>query len=293
MKKHVEALFNRWALQPKWILVSVGVLLVLMVGLVDVLLPVGLSASILYLIPIACLTWLTGRRTGFLLSLLAAIVTLIGHLAVPLAFSRWIIFCNAAIDFGVFIIVSHLLASLKFTQEQEQRLTRTDALTGAVNQQYFLELTQMELLRAKRHGYPLTLALIDVRDFQRVSDRYGTSAGESLLCLISQVAHLQTRKLDVFARTQEAEFALLLPQTNYSQAQIVLHRLQERLTKTLQSGSFPGNVCMGAVTFTVSPSSVESLMETVSRLLSSNPSDGEGLRHFVANQAPLSQDRGM
>ena len=73
-----------------------------------------------------------------------------------------------------------LTGNLAEIHELHQRLQEQairDPLTGLYNRRYLDETLDRELARAKREGYPLSLAMIDLDHFKAVNDTYGHKAG--------------------------------------------------------------------------------------------------------------------
>ena len=112
---------------------------------------------------------------------------------------------------------------------REQRLARTDGLTGLCNRRYFLELAAREFNTAVRYRHPLALLMFDVDGFKRVNDTLGHRAGDEVLAWVAQTATAQIRAVDVLARYGGDEFVILLPQTSAQQALPMAERLRERV----------------------------------------------------------------
>ncbi|MGA7938175.1 MAG: GGDEF domain-containing protein [Kovacikia sp.] len=258
----------------------VGSFLLLLLGIIDYLTTADISLAIFYLIPITFGTWFAGRWCGFFLSLEAALIWWIDERHIKSESYFWLVSWNTMINLGFFLITSYLLSNLKLSYEREKYFARTDSLTRAVNHRHFLELLQLEVDRSKRYNYALTVAYIDVDNFKAVNDRLGHSAGDRLLCLISQVAHEQIRSIDTVARLGGDEFALLLPQTDYEQGETVLQRLQRKWMETVQDESFPVSFSIGAATFSRLPKSADAVIEQVDRLMYAVKNRGKnGLEH--------------
>jgi diguanylate cyclase (GGDEF)-like protein len=280
MKQLSIAFTVYWKNQSKVLIVSVGFFLILLIGIVDYFTTADISLAIFYLIPITFATWFAGRWSGFFLSLEAAIIWWSDDLQIRSDSDLWLISWNATINFGFFVITSYLLSNLKLAYEREKRLARIDSLTGAANHRHFLELLQIEIDRCRRYNYPLTIAYMDVDNFKLVNDRFGHSAGNRLLCLISQVALDQLRSIDTFARLGGDEFALLLPQADYEQGKTVLQRLQDKWLGAMQSNAFPVSFSIGAATFLQPPNTADAVVEQVDRLMYSVKNKGKnGLEH--------------
>ncbi|MEM8995217.1 MAG: GGDEF domain-containing protein [Acidobacteriota bacterium] len=98
--------------------------------------------------------------------------------------------------------------------EEIYRLTIIDGLTQIHNKRYFLEFLDRELIRAHRHGRPLSLVLFDVDHFKSLNDEYGHLAGDYVLKKLAEMVNQRVRREDLFARYGGEEFALVLAETD-------------------------------------------------------------------------------
>ncbi len=120
------------------------------------------------------------------------------------------------------------IANLGRQRELEQK-TQRDMLTGAHNRQYFDEAFKHEFAVASRHGWPLSVAFIDIDHFKQVNDTHGHAAGDNALVTLSRTIASQIRGGDVFARYGGEEFVLLFPGTTAEAARIVLSRIRQAI----------------------------------------------------------------
>jgi diguanylate cyclase (GGDEF)-like protein len=103
-----------------------------------------------------------------------------------------------------------------FRRLQEQKETieeqaTIDGLTGLFNHRCFWERLRNEVARARRHGQPLSLLMLDLDDFKRVNDRFGHPVGDELLRAVGQALRTQVRQgVDCAARYGGEEFAVIL-----------------------------------------------------------------------------------
>lgn len=97
--------------------------------------------------------------------------------------------------------------------EELSALTRTDALTGALNRRAFDEDLAREAAMARRYGFPVSLALLDLDHFKGINDAEGHQVGDEVLRHFARLAREATRETDVVYRYGGEEFALLLPHT--------------------------------------------------------------------------------
>jgi len=110
--------------------------------------------------------------------------------------------------------------------EQLNQVAHEDGLTGAINRRGLDERLPVEMSRAKRIAYPLTIVMIDFDHFKRFNDRRGHQAGDNLLrgAVLAWRAHL--RPMDLLARYGGEEFTLVLPACDAEQACELINRLR-------------------------------------------------------------------
>ena len=99
-----------------------------------------------------------------------------------------------------------------------------DYLTQTYNRQYFDELYDVEIERAKRYKHPISLILFDIDDFKKINDSFGHDFGDKVLVKLSSLVKDIIRDSDVFARWGGEEFIILMPHSDLKQA---MHKAQE------------------------------------------------------------------
>ncbi|MFQ5593924.1 MAG: GAF domain-containing protein, partial [Anaerolineae bacterium] len=103
----------------------------------------------------------------------------------------------------------------------------TDGLTRLYNSRYFYQELERELERSQRYGRSCSLIMLDLDDFKKYNDRYGHQAGDDLLRELAGLMRGVIRQTDVAARYGGEEFAVILPETDSSQAQALAERLRD------------------------------------------------------------------
>jgi len=116
--------------------------------------------------------------------------------------------------------------------DRAHRYSLTDELTGLPNRAAFLRQLESEVGRARRYGFSLALALIDLDQLGTVNDRYGRDAGDAVLHFYSREVMSQFRAYDMVARYGNDEFAVLFPNTQRDGAARALEKAQKRAHDT-------------------------------------------------------------
>lgn len=127
--------------------------------------------------------------------------------------------------------ISHSSVEARYHEEVYQLATH-DALTELYNRRHFIELVDKEIARAVRHGRPLVLCIIDVDHFKPVNDQFGHIAGDGVLRQLADLLRGFARGEDIAARIGGEEFAILLPESDITDAQGFAERLREAVANT-------------------------------------------------------------
>lgn len=139
--------------------------------------------------------------------------------------------------------------SLKKKAGEFEQLSITDALTGLRNRRYLEERLAEEISRSRRHGYPLSFAMIDVDEFKSYNDQFTHPEGDKALQIVGHCLKATLRGADVAARYGGEEFSILLPQTNLGEAQAIAERIR-RLVETTRFPNRKVTISVGVATCT-------------------------------------------
>lgn len=128
-------------------------------------------------------------------------------------------------------------------------LSLRDALTNVNNRRAFDEEFETEWRRSARSKTPISLLLIDVDQFKKYNDHYGHQEGDECLKLIANtVKKSLQRASDSVSRYGGEEFAVLLPETGFNDAQ----KVAETVRAAVQAADCPHEASdCGVVTLSI------------------------------------------
>ena len=160
--------------------------------------------------------------------------------------------------------------------EELKKLTITDPLTGLLNRRYLYERLKDEVARSERHGYPLSLLMLDLDGFKYCNDTFGHLFGDKTLKVIAETILNTVRTMDIVARYGGDEFMVILPETDESLAIDIAERLRNNVAKKVvltqtqnSAGEEPRTLTasIGIACYPEHGETVELLLENVDKAL--------------------------
>jgi two-component system cell cycle response regulator len=119
--------------------------------------------------------------------------------------------------------------------EQGRRLETMiveDSLTGLANRRYILTQLGGMVSGARRHGRPLSIAIIDIDRFKHVNDRWGHQTGDRVLTAVARALRERLRAEDQLGRLGGEEFLALLPDATGPAAAAAAGKLRAEVAGT-------------------------------------------------------------
>ena len=150
---------------------------------------------------------------------------------------------------------------LRKQNEDLERLSTSDSLTGLYNRRYLTQRLSEELLRSYRHKGAFSVLIADVDEFKKYNDAFGHPAGDEVLKKVASILLSSTRSEDCTARYGGEEFAVLLTGTSGQ----VANEVAERIRARVESHQFAGRKI------------------TLSIGIAEFPNDGETAEEVIAN----------
>ena len=146
-----------------------------------------------------------------------------------------------------FKFIAHSDAEASYHEAVYKMLTE-DALTGAKNRRFLMDVLEREVAREHRGETGLALLLADVDAFKRINDEAGHVFGDFVLREVATLIARQARRTDCLARYGGDEFAVVLTECTRSGAEIFAERLRGQVEQTrfeLDGRSFPVTLSIG------------------------------------------------
>jgi diguanylate cyclase (GGDEF)-like protein len=128
-----------------------------------------------------------------------------------------------------------------------EALLREDALTGLSNRRAILTQLGGMVSAARRHGHPLSIAILDLDHFKRINDTHGHKTGDEVLVASAHVLRSHLRAEDQLGRLGGEEFLVLLPDTDAAAAHHVASKLRAELAAA--GTPVPVTVSIGVATW--------------------------------------------
>ncbi len=130
---------------------------------------------------------------------------------------------------AVGVVAAFLSEYLRSSGETIADVSIIDGDTGIYNRHYLLQRLSVELSRAKRHRYPLSLALMNVERLDVIKDMHLPRLRNEALRRMGIFLKQYLREEDLVARFEGDTFAILLPDTSGPDAKQLIKKLHIRI----------------------------------------------------------------
>ena len=129
--------------------------------------------------------------------------------------------------------LAFILMALEHLIHRLNQTIRHDDLTGALNKASLYTEIEREIVRSIRYTRPTSVLMIDLDNFKAVNDSMGHLRGDQTLKDVVAQIRYSVRETDMVARFGGDEFAVLLTETDITQARQVSHRILDEVKKIL------------------------------------------------------------
>jgi diguanylate cyclase (GGDEF)-like protein len=208
-----------WTGWRRWVAWAVCVAAIVLLGILRTATDADFTFASLVILPVLAIAWIGGRKQGLLAAFLASAMWTVADLVTERQFTtQWIPWTNAATRLMTYCLVALLAAQVRRQFEREHTHATRDALTGLHNRRMFLEYGAVEVERAKRSTFSLSVIFLDLDDFKQLNDTQGHDAGDAALRATAKALLGSLRASDGVARLGGDEFAVLLAEIDYADA---------------------------------------------------------------------------
>jgi diguanylate cyclase (GGDEF)-like protein len=119
----------------------------------------------------------------------------------------------------------------RYGHEVELRqIPAIDELTGLANYRGLSETVETEIKRSKRSGRDFAVLVFGLNGMRQINGGFGHLAGDRALCRLAHIFRFSCRLIDTAARYGDDKFAVILPESGASAAEIVERRICDRLS---------------------------------------------------------------
>jgi diguanylate cyclase (GGDEF)-like protein/putative nucleotidyltransferase with HDIG domain len=108
-----------------------------------------------------------------------------------------------------------------------------DELTSLYNYRFLMDAISLEFAKAQKQGLALSLILLDIDDFQTITNDLGPAAGDKVLVEVAKIIKNSTRDVDIVGRCGGEKFCVLLPNTHLKRATAGAERVRNLIISRL------------------------------------------------------------
>lgn len=216
------------------------------------------------LISIALIGWYVGRMPAVLAAWIIAIGWYAtGIVAGPAQVAELLNHFFRLMYSVLFVLLAIPVATFLEALHKAKDAAWKDELTGVMNAKYFLKRASTEVSRATRYKRTFTIAYICINGLPDLEKRLGSKEVKAVLPLTADTLTNHLRSVDLVGRVEDTQFSVLLPETGYEQAQIVVPRVHQALSKAMQQNNWSLTFAVCAIACSQPPLSLEQLLAAV------------------------------
>jgi diguanylate cyclase (GGDEF)-like protein len=253
-------------------LAAIGLTLAL--GWIDGEIGADVGLGLLYVFPIAAVSWVIGSRAGLGVAALSGLLAINAQSAGWASYAQpWVPAWNTLSVLILFTAVAIATARVQALLKNEARLAREDVLTHVPNLLSFNEQLPVAL-NAVGQRSPLTLGLVSLHGIDYVNERFGTAAGDLLIRVTADTLIENLRPSDRLGRIVGTTFAVVLPGTGEETASQMLGVARDQVLGKLNLYGRPVSVAIAAVSTDQRSIAGESLLDQTHWLLQTIKQEG-------------------
>ena len=126
-------------------------------------------------------------------------------------------------------VFNNMVARLRDSRSELERLSVTDPLTGLFNRLRMMEVVENEVRRSRRLHHHFSVVMADLDLFKRYNDEFGHPAGDIVLKRVAAIMREASRDVDFVARYGGEEFLIMMPETDIEGAAEFAERIRKKI----------------------------------------------------------------
>jgi diguanylate cyclase (GGDEF)-like protein len=158
---------------------------------------------------------------------------------------------------------------------EEKEVAHRDDITGTLNKRAFVEVLTHESKRSRRLRRPLSVVYVDLDGFKKVNDVLLHSTGDKVLEVVARTMKRTLREMDFVSRLHGDEYALLLSETSYENAHVVVDKLRAALKSEMKAHGWKITFSIGVVTFRNPPNAPDYMIDQADKVMLSVKKTGK------------------
>lgn len=159
---------------------------------------------------------------------------------------------NTHSDIGLYSFISNYCALFVHNAElvnQTNLYANTDTLTSLYNHRGFQERLSGELEKAKVNNTKLSIVMLDINNISKINRELGHAKGDEVIKLVADKIKQNMRNSDVAGRYGGDEIAIILPETDTSDAKYLAEYFTYTLSCCFVDDVGPVKVSVGIATY--------------------------------------------
>lgn len=198
---------------------------------------------------------------------------------------KWIIIniIVALLTSGFVSIFFWMVAKLRISKLDLEKIAFLDGLTGLPNRRLFFDRLNQAIGHSNREGTLLAVCYMDLDGFKDINDSLGHKAGDQVLMEISRRYRNILRKTDTVSRLGGDEFAVLIPYLKDKEECIeILERIQSTTMEPIifEEHSIKLSISIGVAMFPCGSCNDDDLLRNADLALYKVKEEGKGQYKF-------------
>jgi diguanylate cyclase (GGDEF)-like protein len=167
-------------------------------------------------------------------------------------------------DASILMFYANQIASVikrKTMLDKSLYLSRYDALTNVYNRGYFNLVIAEHEKRARRFREKFSIAIFDIDNLKKINDNYGHNIGDKALKTMVFVVENSIREIDIFARLNDDEFVLVLPEMDTTKVKELINEIREKIQNKTKEKDYKFDFSYGIASYPDESEDVDTLLK--------------------------------